>query len=115
MARGLSRERYMRDDWHIRLGNLSSSLGKVSTYAQDSRYDDRVFNLLRECARLIEWNARSNIPEAILTELAPMQRELLLWYRLWPVDEARPLLILHAQNMSDRVLMLSGLLEMRAA
>jgi hypothetical protein len=46
-----------------------------------------------------------------LAELAPMQRELGLLWRVWEQNSevARPLLTFRARAMSDRVLVLAGL------
>ena len=37
-----------------------------------------------------------------------MQRELLTWQRIWPVETARSLLALHVRNQSDRILQIAG-------
>jgi len=43
--------------------------------------------------------------------MAAMQRELLAWWRIWPLDQTRPLLALYARNTSDRVLHMAGLVR----
>ena len=110
MERQSLRDRYLRDDWPIRLGNLASTLARISSRAGDARYDAAIPDLLREGALFIEWGA-SHTPRHVVRELAPMQRELCLWRSLWPLEAARPLLALRARIMADRVLELSGLLE----
>jgi hypothetical protein len=47
-----------------------------------------------------------------LLELAAMQRELLTWQRIWPVETARSLLALHARNQSDRILQIAGFYDL---
>jgi len=45
-------------------------------------------------------------------ELAAMQRELLAWQRIWPVETVRSLLALHARNQSDRILQIAGFYDL---
>jgi hypothetical protein len=66
-----------------------------------------VSNLLREAALLIEWSA-PGVPPALWLELAPLQREMLAWRRIWPQEVLRPLLALQARHISDRLLRLAG-------
>jgi hypothetical protein len=85
------------------MGNLASTLARISSRSLSPNYDDLVSNMLREAALFIEWSA-PHVPEALLLDLAPLQREMLVWRRLWPQDSLRPLLSLHARHMSDRLL-----------
>ena len=106
---------YKRDTeltWQQQLGNLASTLARISSQAPLSESDELVTASLREAALLIEWSA-PNVPAEFLLELAAMQREMLAWHRRWPIDEARSLLSLHTRNQSDRLLQLAGLLEMK--
>lgn len=102
------RERYKMLDWPQQLGNLASTLARVSTRAILPHYDALTADLLREAALLIEWSA-PRVPPDFLLELAMMQRELLAWQRVWPLDPARSLLALHTRHQSDRLLQLAGL------
>jgi Uma2 family endonuclease len=102
--------RYLQDDWHRQLGNLASSLGRVGARAQSSENDSAVADLLREAALFIEWSA-PQAPQDVVCELAPLQRELVLWRNIWPADATRRLLAFRARAMSDHILELSGLLE----
>lgn len=102
------RERYVRLDWPQQLGNLASTLARISTRAASSQYDALVADLLREAALFIEWGAKG-VPPPLLLDLAPLQRELLLWHRVWPQDALRPLLALQARHLSDRLLRLAQL------
>jgi hypothetical protein len=102
------RERYQTMDWPQQLGNLASTLARVSARASSPQYDALVADLLREAALLIEWSA-PRVPSIFWLELATMQREVLAWRRLWPLDPARSLLALQARNQSDRLLQMAGL------
>lgn len=103
------RERYETLDWQQQLGNLASTLARISTRATNPQYDTLTANLLREAALLIEWSAPKT-PADFLGELAAMQRELLAWGRIWPLNPTRPLLALHTRHQSDRVLQMAGLI-----
>jgi hypothetical protein len=102
-------ERYRQLDWPQQLGNLASTLARISTRASSSQYDALVADLLREAALFIEWSAKG-VPQALLLDLAPLQRELLLWHRVWPQEALRPLLALQAHHLSDRLLRLAQLM-----
>jgi len=101
-------ERYRQLDWPQQLGNLASTLARISTRAASSQYDALVTDLLREAALLIEWSAKA-VPPPLLLDLAPLQRELFLWHRVWPQETLRPLLALQARHMSDRLLRVAQL------
>ena len=106
--------RYMRDEWPVRLGNLASTLGRVTQRLSHPDALTSVPSSLREAMWFIEWSVRGTPPEVLL-ELAPMQAELGLWRRSWDTVAQsftlRMLLSRRARQMSDRVLELSGLLE----
>jgi len=101
------RERFQKMAWQKQLGNLASTLGRVSTSATHAERDDMVTMGLREAAYFIEWSA-PQVPKKYWLELTAMQREILAWRRVWPLEGARPLLALHARNQSDRLLHLAG-------
>lgn len=100
------RERYLRDEKPIRMGNMASSLLRLSQWVQKRHRDEAIIDLMREIAWFMEWNG-----DLALAELADMQREICRWRRVWPVEQARPILSLRAFQMSKRVLELSGLSE----
>ncbi len=108
------RERYMRDEWPIRLGNLASTLGRVATAASNPKTLSTVPPSLRECMLFIEWNVHA-MPHDILADFASMQSELGLWWKGWETAEQSPalrtLLSRRARDMSDRALELSSLLK----
>jgi hypothetical protein len=101
------RERYKKMNWQQQLGNMASTLARVSNNATVSDHDEIVVMCLREAACFIEWSA-PDVPSELLLELAAMQRELLAWHRVWPIEAARPLLALHAHSQSDRLLQMAG-------
>ncbi len=101
------RERYKKMNWQQQLGNMASTLARVSNNATVSDHDEVVVMCLREAACFIEWSA-PDAPSEFLLELAAMQRELLAWQRVWPIEVARPLLALHTRSQSDRILQMAG-------
>ena len=109
MAEQSLRERYTQLDWPQQLGNLASTLARISARATSSQYDALVADLLREAALFADWSA-PHVPQPLLLDLAPLQRELVLWQRIWPQDTLRPLLSLQARNISDRLLRLAQLI-----
>ncbi len=90
-------------NWRQQLGNLASTLISIAKQAGDERQDPLIKHLLREGALMIEW-CYKNVPDEYHLELANLQRELLTWERGYPVEGARHLLELHAQNQSHRLL-----------
>ena len=101
------RERYQKMSWQQQLGNTASTLARISNNATTPKHDETVALSLREAAYLIELSA-PYIPSNFLPELAAMQRELLSWQRVWPVEATRSLLALHTRNQSDRLLQMAG-------
>jgi hypothetical protein len=98
------RERYLRDGKPIRMGNLASSLLRLSNWVQNRQRDEAIVDLMREIAWFMEWNG-----DLASAELADMQREICRWRRVWPLEQARGILLLRALQMSNRILELSGL------
>ena len=107
MDRDKLQRRYLRDEWPRQVGNLASTLTRLSSRADDARYDQVVADLLHEGTLLMEWCA-PNVPLEIAVELASMQRELVLWRRVWPLDAARRLLAFRTREMADRLLEAAG-------
>lgn len=103
------RERYASLDWSQQMGNLASTLARISSRAASAQYDALVRDLLREAALFVEWSATKAPPE-MLPDLASLQRECLAWQKIWPQDASRSLLSLYARNASDRLLRMAGLM-----
>lgn len=102
--------RFIKCEWPQQLGNLASTLARLSSLITDADYDKISKGLLREATLLIEWCA-SNIPQRLHNDLAFMQRELCCWRRVPLSAEIRNLLSLRCQIMSDHLLDISGLLS----
>jgi hypothetical protein len=107
MDRDKRRKRYLQDEWPRQVGNLASTLTRLSSRTGDARYDRIVAGLLHEGTLLMEWCA-PRVPLDIASDLASMQRELILWRRIWPNDDVRPLLAFRAREMADRLLEAAG-------
>jgi hypothetical protein len=97
------RERFLRDEPAVRLGNLASDLQRLSGWVSQRRSDEEIVDLIREMAWMMEWTGVLGLPD-----LADIQRELCRWRGIWPLEPARPLLALRASRMSQRLLDLSG-------
>jgi len=100
------RDRYLRDKAPVRMGNLASSLLRLSQWVKKRHKEEAIIDLMREIAWLMEWCGDLASPE-----LADMQREICRWRRVWPVEQARSILAFRALQMSNRILEWSGLLE----
>jgi hypothetical protein len=104
------RERFMTFDWTRQFGNLASTLTRLGSQASDKQFDEVVTDLLREGALMLEWSA-PQAPEEMIVDLGLMQRELVLWRRIWPSDNVRPLLTHRAYTMADTLLTAAGYYE----
>jgi hypothetical protein len=99
------RERFLRDRTPVRLGNLASSLLRLSKWVQMEQRDESVVDLMREIAWFMEWSG-----DLASKELADMQREICRWRRIWPIEPTRSILAFRTLQMSNRILEMSGLL-----
>ena len=99
------RERFIRDDGPVRMGNLASDLLRLSKWVQIGHDDEAIVDLMRRIAWLMEWTG-----DLASAELADMQREICRWRQVWPVERTRHILALRASQMSNRILEKSGLL-----
>ncbi|MDB9513340.1 hypothetical protein PN499_19280 [Kamptonema animale CS-326] len=97
-------------NWQQQLGNLASNIAAISTQSMIPQHDKLTRHLLREAALLIEWCA-FNVPSDLQLELAQIQREIMAWHKIHPLQEARDLLSLQTRHQSDRILQMSGLLQ----
>lgn len=106
------RQRFLRDPLPTRLGNLSATLGRISSNSRNASNPAIVEELLDEAKHLIEWTAADASIE-IAAELVEMQRMLSLWLRAWPfaAQDRRQVIVLsvQAKTWADRALDLSGL------
>jgi hypothetical protein len=99
------RDRYFQDSAPVRMGNLASSLLRLSQWVKKCHKDEAIIDLMREIAWFMEWNG-----DLALADLPDMQREICRWRRIWPIERARSILALRSLQMSKRALELSGLL-----
>jgi hypothetical protein len=88
------------------MGNVASSLLRLSNWVRLHRKDEAIVQLRGEIARFMEWNGG-----LALREPADMQRGICRWRRIWPEEQARALLALCAPQMSHQVLEVSGLVD----
>jgi hypothetical protein len=100
-------ESYIKLDWQKQLANLASTFANLSKHVIQPESDSLAKLLLREAALMIEWSA-PNIPKPYLLELATMQREVLAWLKIFPIEQARNLLSLQSRDRSDRLLQIAG-------
>ena len=101
-------ERFSQLAWPQQIGNLASTLGHIASRATAPQSEALVSRWLREAAILIEISA-PHVPPALLLELAPLQRELLVWHSLWPEKAPHELLALQTRHISERLLRFAGL------
>jgi hypothetical protein len=110
----LIRERYLRDPLPIRLGGLAANLARVRSFADHPRHGATIESLIDESKFFVEWAA----PDADVetqAALVALQVQLALWQLNWPTiwpDPARRAVVAkQAQEWSDKVLEMSGLLS----
>ncbi len=96
--------------WQQQLGNLASTLAKISTQATEPSLDKLTSYLLREAALIIEWSAK-NVPQQFHLELAAIQKECLEWKKVFPIEDARIILSINTRYHSHKILHIAGLLE----
>jgi len=105
--------RYVRDPLPVRLGGLATDLARIASFSQNPANLAPVTDLMREAAHFIEWCAPESDLESQVT-LLELQRHLAHWRMRLPPrfpDQAwRARMIADAQQWSQRVLKMSGLL-----
>jgi hypothetical protein len=108
------RERYVREGVPVRLGALAANLGRIRAFAALGGRDDVVASLIHESKYFIEWTAAA-MEVSAAAELISLQVELAVWERTWPRIREDPSLRKElaekAEDWSQRVLNLSGLLS----
>lgn len=108
------KERYLRDELPIRIGNLASNLARIKSRCQTLAHRELVEGLLQESKYFIEWTApAAEIDTA--AELVELQRQLVSWQfhwvNIWDDPEQRLKVAEQAKVWSERVLEMSGLLS----
>jgi len=108
------RERFLRDGWPVQVGGIASNLARLARLPEHLAQREQVEDLLLESEYFIEW-AVPRIPTESQEKLVELQILLALWRRAQPNPWADPLkkaqVRRQAQEWSDRVLEMSGLLS----
>lgn len=102
------RERYLRDPLPIRLGGLAADLARIASCAENPKNHDVIISLLEEGKYFAEW-AASQAPLEAQEVLAQVQVLLALWERRWLAGQPDPGMRAQAQQWSEQLLALSGL------
>ena len=76
------KERYLRDELPIRLGNLASNLARIKSRCQNVANGEIIESLLQESKLFIEWTAQDAEIE-IAAELVELQTQLACWQYSW--------------------------------
>jgi hypothetical protein len=111
------RVRYLHDALPTRLGGLAANLARVNSFAKHPANREAVHSLLDESKHFIEWTAREAELDTA-AELVELQIQLarwqLDWTNIWADAIQRAHVAAQARAWSERVLVLSGLLEPQA-
>jgi len=107
------RARYLNDPIPIRLGGLAANLARISSFSKNEGHRDAVSTILQESKWFIEWTAGElDIQKA--DTLIRLQVQLAIWQiqsqKKWHNVNWRFELKAKAQEMSQRILEMSGLL-----
>ena len=102
-------QRYLRDPLPIRLGGLAADLARIASCADNPKHRDAVAYLLEEGKHFAEWTA-ADAPLATQAVLAEIQRELAHWERAWLRGEPLYEMQERAEQRSEELLKLAGLI-----
>lgn len=107
------KERYLQDPLPIQLGGLAANLARIHSFADHPDHRDVVERLLEESKLFIEWAAPGAELE-VQVRLVELQRLLahwhLAWAKIWADPVQRAAAAEQAQDWSQQVLEMSGLL-----
>ena len=109
MVKESVRLRYLQDSLPTRLGGLAADLARVASCAEDSRDHDAVASLLEESKYFAEW-AAPDAPLDVQEFLAQAQIRLAIWHRQWLGGRPDSHMREQAQQWSDQLLALAGLI-----
>jgi hypothetical protein len=109
----LIRDRYLRDEFSVRMGGLAANLSRINSFVAHDANREVVESIIDESKFFIEWiAAQAEINTA--GELVELQIQLARWHWNWPRIWADPVLrnevALQSKSWSKRILELSGLL-----
>ncbi|MEG4332598.1 hypothetical protein QUB40_11805 [Microcoleus sp. AT9_A2] len=106
------KERYLREDLPIRLGNLAFNVARIKSRCQNAANGEIIESLLQESKLLIEWTAQDAEIE-IAAELVELQIQLACWHyswaRVWEDATQRMRVGEEGRIGSEKVLNMSGL------
>lgn len=108
------RERYLRDNFSVRLGGLAANLSRIKSFAANDAGREAVESLIAESKLFIEWTAAEAEINAA-AELVELQIQLARWQynwaRIWDDRVQRRNVAEQSAAWSKRVLEMSGLLS----
>lgn len=108
------KERYLRDDVPVRLGNLAANLARLGSLLNNPTNREAADRLLTESKFFIEWTASETDVE-VAGQLVELQVQLARWQIRLPgiLDdpEQQSETAQHARRWSDRILQVSGLTQ----
>ena len=109
------RKRYMRDETPVRLGGIAANLARIHSFSQNTQNRDVVEPILNESRYFIEWATPyvEKLEQQVV--LIDLQRMLThwqhTWKNLWENEQERAAMIADANQWSNQVLEMSGLLQ----
>ena len=83
------KERYLRDPFEKRLGNLASDFSRLEWACSHPKESDMLSDLLRQMKHITEWIAQ-DAPLSIQEVMADIQPRLSMWSLIWPRLGAQP-------------------------
>lgn len=110
------RSRYLQDPILVRLGGLAANLARVASFSKNDKHHDVVLAILQESKWFIEWTAdQLDINKSV--ELVNLQIKMAVWqlqsHQKWNDESWRSELISQSQQWSQRILEMSGLLNLK--
>jgi len=110
------RTRYLQDKLSIRLGGLAANLSRIASFSKHAAVQETVSDILLESRWFIEWTALE-LEVTKTAELVKLQVQLAVWdlesRQNWQNENWRNELARKAQDWTQRVLEMSGLLTSR--
>jgi hypothetical protein len=108
------RSRYLQDALPIRLGGLAANLSRIASFSKHDGVREVISSILLESRWFIEWTAKE-LEIHLAAELVELQIQLALWdlesQHNWRDESWRNMLANNAQQWSQRLLEMSGLLQ----
>jgi hypothetical protein len=107
------RERYLREDLPMRLGELAANLVRIHSFLDHLQHCEVVAHLLEETKFFIEWTL-ADTGSDLQPELLELQRRLINWQtnwaEIWAEPDRRASMAQQADDWSQRILKIAGLL-----